>query len=247
MRTQGPQFFGATGKAVWLGRIGSMSFRKVFFFGAAVFFGLAVSARAQVGVYGMYTGTELSNITCLALNASPSLPCSAADGNVKPFGGTAGIYYDFRTFGPVRLGVDLRGDFLHANKSAADSTGGNGATRVHNVLVGVRGSFHTPVSFLRPYAQVSAGWAQSNATEPACLTTSGTTVLCSGSQAGSPQRMDNFVQVEGFAGVDIKVFPVLDVRPIELGYGYMSRFGTGNGDGSLPVKSIGAGLVFHLP
>jgi hypothetical protein len=226
-----------------------MVFRKVLFFGAAVFFGLAASsARAQFGVYGMYTGTDLTRITCLAATTTPPAACSSPNGNVKPFGGTVGAYYDFHTYGPVRLGVDLRGDFLHANKSGADATGGDRATIVHNVLAGIRGTFHTPISILRPYAQISAGWASSNATEPSCLTTLGTTLLCSDQvDTATPRKLDNFLQVEGFIGADLRVFPILDLRPIELGYGNMNRMGSGNGDGSLGVRSIGAGLVFHLP
>jgi hypothetical protein len=55
---------------------------------------------------------------------------------------------------------------------------------------------------------------------------------------------------EGFAGVDIHVFPVIDLRPVELGIGNMDRFGssaTGDGPGSVGVMSIGAAIVFHLP
>jgi len=207
-----------------------MSFRKVLFFGVAVFFGLAVSARAQVGVYGMYAGNDLTGITCLASSSVPARQCSSTNGAVKPFGGVAGIYYDFRNIGPVRLGVDFRGQFFHANKSAASSTGDSGATRSHTALGGVRATFHTPVSYLRPYAQISAGWTNSNATEL------------------NPELYDNYLQYEGFAGVDVKVFPILDVRPVELGIGEMNRIGNGAGGASaIAVKSIGAGLVFHLP
>jgi hypothetical protein len=55
---------------------------------------------------------------------------------------------------------------------------------------------------------------------------------------------------EGFAGINIHIFPVIDLRPVELGIGNMNRFGTGgspDGPSSVGVKSIGAAIVFHMP
>jgi len=202
-----------------------MSFRKVLFFGAALVFGLAGTANAQFGLYGMYAGTEVSGVTCL----DPQGLCSAANGDVKPFGAAGGVYYDFKTYGPVRLGFDLRADLLHASKSASSRTGGVGAARAHDALGGVRATFHTPVSYLRPYVQASMGWASSDVTEP------------------NVETYDNFLQYQVFAGLDVRVFPILDVRVIELGIGGMDRVGTGLGASSLGVKSISAGIVFHLP
>jgi hypothetical protein len=163
---------------------------------------------------------------------------------VNPSGIQGGAYYDFRTVGPVRLGFDLRGGTEHSNKSATSSAGGSNATGLDDVLFGLRGSFHTRYSWLSPYAQVSAGYARSNATLPF-----GATTLSSGG-VPNPRLEDNFMMYEGFAGVDIHVFPVIDLRPVELGIGNMDRFGssaTGDGPGSVGVMSIGAAIVFHLP
>jgi hypothetical protein len=222
-----------------------MFLRKAFGLGVAAFLCFAGAAQAQVGIYGMYEGTDTTNVTCLALQATPSQQCSSPNGTVKPFGGVVGLYYDFgKSFGPVRFGVDARSEFLHANKSAADSTGESGATRLHGAMGGVRATFRTPYNWVKPYGQVSVGWASSNVSEIHCLTISS----CLGSQSfPTPVKFDNFLKYEVFAGVDIRVFPILDVRPIELGIGGMNRVGTGSGDSSLGVKSIGAGLVFHLP
>jgi hypothetical protein len=66
----------------------------------------------------------------------------------------------------MRLGVDFRGGTMHSNKSATSSAGGNDATVLDNALLGVRGSFHTPISWLNPYVQMSVGYARSNATLP---------------------------------------------------------------------------------
>jgi hypothetical protein len=199
-----------------------MGFRKLILSGVAA---LSCVAHAQLGVYGMYEGTQVSNVSCLGVG----VPCTSGGGSVNPFGGVGGVYYDFKSFGPVRFGADLRGELLHANKSAASPIGGDGSTRVHDALGGLRASFTTPINFLRPYAQVSAGWASSDVANL------------------NIETYTNYVKYEVFAGADIRVFPILDVRPIELGFGGMSRVGNGSGNSSLTVKSIGAGVVFHLP
>lgn len=208
-----------------------------------VFLGLgcAVAARAQAGVYIGYTATRLSGITCFE---TAPVTCSSSNGVVNPAGIQAGAYYDFKTVGPMRLGLDLRAGDLHSNKSATSAAGGNNATGFTDALLGVRGSFHTRYSWLSPYVQVSAGYARSNATLPF----GASTVTSSGSY--SARTEDNFLMYEGFAGVDIHVFPVVDLRPIELGIGNMNRFGStaaGDGPGSVGVKSIGAAIVIHMP
>ena len=230
-----------------LGRIGSMSFRKVLFFGAVLCFGIAGTARAQFAAYGMYTATDYSGIKCLDTLSY----CSAGVGSgavgsgytdsVKPSGGFGGAYYDFKSIGPVRLGIDVRAGGLHANKSASSSAGGEGISRSQTVLAGLRGSIHTPISWLSPYAQVSAGWTRSNVTEPSQF--SGTTIT------GYPLQppYDNFIQYEVFVGADVHVLPFMDLRAVELGIGNMNRVGSGSGSDSAGVKSIGTGLVFHLP
>jgi hypothetical protein len=179
------------------------------------------------------------------LNLAGVVQTPAQNGELNPAGILVGAYYDFHTIGPVRLGFDLRGGTEHSNKSATSSGGGNDATGFDDVLFGVRGSFHTRYSWLSPYAQVSAGYARSNATEPF-----GTISPGFGTTVNAPRYEDNYVMYEGFAGVEIHVFPMIDLRPIELGIGNMNRLGSGSpldGPGSVGVKSIGAAIVFHLP
>jgi hypothetical protein len=137
-----------------------------------------------------------------------------------------------------------------SNKSAADSGGGEGATVANTVLAGVRGSVKTPLTWLRPYAEVAFGRTNSNLTEPLCVTNSGTILLCSGTGSNTPRQFDNFFRYEGFVGADIRIASMLDLRAIELGIGNMNRFGTGsfpNSTSSVGLQSIGAALVFHLP
>ena len=69
---------------------------------------------------------------------------------------------------------------------------------------------------------------------------------------------------EGFVGADVRIAPILDWRVIEVGIGNMTRIGDGTvvttsasatgvpvttapTSSSIGVRSIGAGLVFHLP
>lgn len=245
-----------------------MNFRKSL---VVVLMGLgsAAAAHAQAGVYIGYSGTRLSGIQCLVQQIVPNsatppytaLQCAngasgpvinqagtvlvaGQNGNANPSGIQFGGYYDFKTLGPVRLGLDLRGGDFHANKSATSFAGGKNTVGLDDVLVGVRGAFHTKYSWLSPYVQVSAGYARSNATEPFGAPNA------LPNQTFLPRYEDNFVMYEGFAGVDLHVFPLIDLRPVEVGIGNMNRFGTGgpnDGTGSVGVKSIGAAVVFHLP
>jgi hypothetical protein len=235
-----------------------MSFRKVL---AVVFLGLGLgaAAHAQLGVYGEYGVQQYGGVQCLATapitcsNGAPGVSASGSKstGSISPTGGLGGVYYDFKTYGPVRLGVDFRAGNNHANKSASGSGGGDALTTGNFFLGGVRGSFHTRYSWLKPYAQVSVGYARSNLTEPSCATSSGGILLCGGAVTNpNPRYDDNFLQIEGFVGADIKIFPVMDFRAIELGYGNMNRLGSGSSfdeASSVSVKSLGAGVVFHLP
>jgi hypothetical protein len=214
-----------------------MNLRK---FSVVVLLGLAsaVAAHAQFGVYGTYSATRLSGITCF----DPQGQCSSTGGKVNPAGIAGGVYYDFKKVGPVLLGVDFRGGVAKSNKSATSSAGGENATESDTFLLGVRAVFHPKITWLKPYGQFSMGYARSNATEPF-----GAATVCSATNYTCPRVMDNFLQYEVFAGVDIHVLPIVDLRPVELGIGNMNRFGSGSGPGSVGVKSISAGFVFHLP
>jgi len=202
---------------------------------AVVLLGLAssITARAQLGVYGIYSATEFSGIQCY----DPQGQCSSAGGKVSPTGGWGGIYYDFRTFGPVRLGIDVRGGTEHANKSAVSAAGGQNITTSHAVLGGVRGSFHTPIRWVKPYAQVSFGWNRTDASDPTLTEVNGL----------FEHTNDNFLQYEVFGGADLQIASFLDFRALELGIGNMNRFGSGTGTASVGVRSIGAGVVVHFP
>lgn len=211
--------------------------------------GLGASvAHAQFGVYGEYSATRLGPILCMA----PNYDCSAQNSETPPAtysqydhlnttGGWGGIYYNWKSFGPVLFGVDLRGGENHSNKSAVSYAGGRNASSSQGALGGIRASFHTPWRVVKPYAQFSLGWERSDVSEPFGTTETGT------SSPIPPRQFDNFLHIEGFIGADWRLLPIMDLRIPELGYGNMSRMGSGQGTSSFGVESVSVGVVFHMP
>jgi hypothetical protein len=245
------------------GTLEDMKFGKWLGLVLALGFVCTTAAEAQFSVYGEYTATRLSGLKCLDLNNFCSGNSSNSEGasgstssnsHVNVTGGWGGVTYDFKTIGPARLGIDLRAGEGHSNKSATSFGGGDGATTTQNVLAGVKATFHTPFKALRPYAQVSAGWARSNVAEPfGCAPTSNPavcqpTVPFSGNPI-PPRTYDNFIQYQGLIGLDIKIFPILDLRLPELALGNMNMVG-GSSTAvatSVGVKSASVGIVLHIP
>ena len=191
----------------------SMNFRKIFVLGTLAFVASVSVARAQFAVYGTVSAERMPvNSHC-----TPST-CAETDGVAKPYGGTIGAYYDFRTYGPIRLGIDIRGNFLNANKSATGFQGGTDLVRHYSGLGGLRAEFRTPFKVLRPYVQGSAGLGHTNAISGA---------------------YQNYTQVQGFAGLDLALFDNVDFRAIEVGAGELF------GSSSHSIQTIGLGIVFH--
>ena len=214
-----------------------MILRKAVLFLAAVAFATTVSAQAQVGVYGMFTVNNLSNI---ASSPQPLPPDStgtafARSNSVNPLGGTGGVYYNFKKLGPVTLGADLRGSILTTKRGAYVNFDGPGA-RIYSALGGVRAVFHTKYAPLKPYIQLSAGLGRSDY---------GLYVGRPASTSPLPNPIFSNFQYEGLAGLDIKVLPILDWRVAEFGYGGLDPFGTYSHN--YPIKQVSMGFVFHLP
>ncbi|MES2391253.1 MAG: hypothetical protein V4555_06420 [Acidobacteriota bacterium] len=217
--------------------------------------GFGLTAHAQLGVYVGYSATHFSGIQCLApgtqLCSSQSSTDTSKTASVNPSGVMLGAYYDLKTYGPVRLGVDARYMHDRSNKSASDIGGGLDATGANTFLVGARGSIHVPLVWLKPYAEAAFGITSSDVTEPFCSTTANP--ACAPgipNPANSPRKFDNFFRYEGFLGADLKLAPMLDLRLIELGIGNMNRSGSAgyaNSTSSVGLQSIGAAVVFHLP
>jgi len=175
-------------------------------------------AAAQLGAYGLFDGTRISNLT-----GQPSVVTGQKLNSTSPVGGVLGVFYDFRNVGPVRVGVDLRGSLLQTKRGAdADFLGAG--THINSFLGGVRVSFHSPIKLLqlKPYLQASAGLGRSD--------------------FGLSPNLSNGFEYHGYAGVDIKLLPILDWHAVELGYGGID----GNGH-NYPLASVSTGFVVHLP
>ena len=192
------------------------------------------SAHAQAGVYGVFTASRLGGT-----QSSPYAPSIvpvggtlAADvkSTVDVSGGTFGGYYDFRTLGPIRLGADVRGYVESSTRGAGVLNVGAGS-HLYSVLGGVRGSFHTRYSFLAPYVQLSGGIGRSD-------------FGLLRNTAGSYQLQNGF-EYHAFVGADIHLFPAIDFRVVELGYGGLAAFG--NNSHNYPLYTVGTGIVLHLP
>ena len=179
--------------------------------------------QAQVGGYVLATGQHMTEI-----NGSAKF---------SPIGYTIGSYYDFFSIGRVRIGADARFTSTSSKKGAttAASFGPSGVGgRIYSGLGGVRGSmnFKWKGIGIAPYLQASAGLVRTNYG-----------VLFPGSpQAPGTGRLSNF-GLNGFAGADITVLPVVSLR-FEGGSGIVHG---GPTSGTYPLQTFSVGLVFHGP
>ena len=233
-------------------------------FGVLFFLGLgcSIAANAQIGIYATATGSWFGGVSC----PSFANPCAETDGKVKPFGGNFGAYYDYRNFGPMRWGFDVRGAVQSSNKRADAGAGGPGIVRNYEFLGGVRGTFKTPVHWLHPYAEITGGIARNNASGlyTNTITNNPNTGLSQSVLSYDPQNYTVYGVVKGFVGLDIPLLPYLSFRAVELGLG--GAFGTAptlqtttvNGSSQSTVtntfspsthglQSVGSGLVITIP
>jgi hypothetical protein len=220
-----------------------MIFRKAVLFLAATI-ATATIAQAQLGAYGTISVNRLSgqqSSPLAPLNADPAgclgvaAPGCKVNDSIDPIGGTGGVYYDFKTLGPVRLGFDVRGTITDSKQGVYTVSRGTGS-RIYSALGGVRASFHTPIKIIKPYVQVSAGLGRSDY---------GLALINESSTPPGKIVTVNNLQYEGFAGVDLKLLPIMDFRVVELGYGALNSFGTNSH--TYPIGTISTGVVFHLP
>jgi len=195
---------------------------------------LPVLAQAQIAVYGMFQANRLSGISYR------STVSSGNNGNFSPLGGTLGVFYDFRSIGPVRIGADVRGS-LSTTKKGADPTSIGAGGRIGSAMGGVRAVFKTPIAPLKPYVEGLVGVARTN-----YGTDYFQQILPVDSTRAVPGvTLSTALQYQALAGLDVAIVPALDLRIIELGFGGLS--GSGTHSGNYPLKSVGIGLVFHFP
>lgn len=205
--------------------------RKSLYVLAASLF--AVSAHAQLAGYATLTVSRMSGIDTSPYAAK--LSPNPVEGSINPLGATIGGYYDFKTVGPIRLGADVRGQILTTKQGAESGFNGVGG-RVHSVLGGLRGSFHTPFKPFEGYVQGSAGLGQSDYGFP------GTILKTSTTSTPSQIVLKNNFEYHAFVGLQLHVTPIAEWRVFEVGYGALS-----GGGHTYPLKSVSTGVVFHFP
>jgi hypothetical protein len=188
------------------------------------------TAQAQLSAYGTVTVRRMTDIPYTQGTTS------FTNGSFDPVGATGGIFYDFRTVGPVRLGADVRGTIANSTQGAI-SVANAGGGHLDSGLGGIRASFHTPFVPIKPYAEGMVGVARTNFGTQFNngLATTGLT-----KQTGI--QLSSHLEYDVFAGVDYAILPILDFRIVELGYGAVQ--GSGH---TYPVQSLSTGIVIHLP
>ena len=218
--------------------------RKVFVLLCGVTF--ASSALAQFSAYGALTVEQMSAIRsspvlqifspppCTGNNATN---CTAYNNSVHPIGFTGGATYDFKTVGPVVLGIDARA-ILQSDKRGAQTDSVGAGTRIYSGLGGLKATFNVPRFYLHPYLQGSFGYARSNYGVLTNAMVSNNNV-----RPGIPTQGN--LEYHVFAGADLRVIPLFDWRVIELGYGALQEIGTYSHN--YPLYSLSSGIVFHFP
>jgi hypothetical protein len=210
---------------------------------------LASSAHAQFSAYGLFSVDRMSGIASspvlqtlspLPCTGTTTTNCTAYNDFVNPLGFTGGVSYDFKTIGAMTLAADLRASTVSSHLGAQSKSEGAGA-HLYSYLGGVRASFRTPKSYLRPYAQGSVGYARTNY---GVLTNAGNTVNGNPLFPGIPTQNDN-IEYHVYGGLDIPFLPYADWRFFEAGYGAVQSFGTFAH--TYPVYSVSTGIVFHFP
>lgn len=200
---------------------------------------LASLAHAQGAVYGMVTAQNLGSLTYSTVgNGTANTLVTKTDGSFSPIGGVGGAYYDFRNIGHVRLGVDLRGSIASSSHGADPTSAGSGG-RLYTAMGGLRATFPTRYKLLAPYLQGSVGLARTDGGRTPSASFNGALPLQNGRIV-----IDHGVAYQGFAGLDLKVLPLMDIRIFELGIGAIS--GITNQPGAHLLESVGVGVVFHF-
>jgi len=112
--------------------------------------GMAVSARAQVAPYAMFSLGHYSG-----QGVGPGTSATQSSG-ITAFGGTFGVYDDMLKAGPVKIGPDAR---FFIDNSANSTQYGN---KIDGFLVGGRLEVNMVALPFRPYGQAEFGVASTN-------------------------------------------------------------------------------------
>jgi hypothetical protein len=137
-------------------------------------------------------------------------------------GAGVGIYDDFLHFGPVRAGLDLRGDLEATDKFDYQA-----------VLAGIRVAAKAPVLPFRPYAELLVGEGGTRAKGPYAVGITNVPYI-------------HKLTYAAVAGLDWTLLPHFDFRVLEVGYGRQAAatgFSTASKDSMVLLSS---GLVVRF-
>jgi hypothetical protein len=136
------------------------------------------------------------------------------------YGPGAGIYYDFLHLGPVSVGADVRGSYQFSDPN-----------KYRSVLAGARLAVKPPVLPIKPYVQASVGLAGSSTPKI----------------GNNPTSFSNKFAYEVVGGADVTIFPAVDWRVVELGYGRVSAVSSFPGTPANSLFLLSTGIVLRLP
>lgn len=141
---------------------------------------------------------------------------SAADPNLPNtnwiYGGNVGIYLDTHSVPFLEWGGDLRGSFMK-----------HGDAQLNSGLIGPRFVLHPPVLPIKPYAEVLGGIGHISAGQ------------------GAARTSETNFEYRVLAGADVTIFPRIDWRLFEYGYGGFS------GLTNVHPQTVSMGFVVRLP
>ncbi len=159
---------------------------------------------------------------CVKLNLV-HVPTTSATNFLTPgwyYGPGGGVYFNVIHLGPASLGGDIRADYLYQSPQ-----------RYRDVLFGVRLGVKAPLIPLRPYGQISAGIGGPS----------------SGGVLNSGRVYSNKFQYWIIGGVDHAIFPRIDWRIAEIGYGHMTGVSSSPPAAGVNLFTLGTGVVVRLP
>jgi hypothetical protein len=171
---------------------------------------VTVRGHAQVAVYAMGSGGFLSSVN------APSGPLTLTSDSFSAYGGTFGVYDNYRHFGPVKFGGDGR---FFIQSSANNNSYGN---QLRGGFVGARVALFSRTVPFSPYIQAEIGGVGTNY----------------GTQSS---RSTSFAyQIQG--GLDYTIVPHLDAR-FEYGAGEIGSQFSGTRQ---EMQQVGLGLVVRF-
>jgi hypothetical protein len=181
----------------------------------------AVSAGGQIGIYAMGSAGNISSFsTPLSLP-----PVNGINGqNGWTYGGTFGVYDNFLSLGPLKLGADARGIAQGTSRSTTTTTYGN---QIRGGMTGLRLALHAPL--LKPYIQAELGGVSTNYTALG---------------QSSTRSLSGVYQVQ--IGVDYTLIPHLDIRG-EYGVGQLFDYPDVTNNSNKPrLQQAGIGAVLRF-